>query len=163
MSANLSRWSEDGVPWVARSPHAGSADTGASVTLTSTCASGYDFSGAVTFQWRRNGIAIANGPGGASPGGGTVTGASGALTDAGQYTVAFTNGCGTVISVPAAVTVANGCPADLSGDGTIGGADLGLLLGQWGPAAAGTAADLNADGSVNGEDLGLLLGQWGPC
>jgi hypothetical protein len=179
VSANWSRWSENGVPSVARSPGAGSAETGASVTLSSTCASGYDFSGPVTFQWRRNGIAIAKGPGGASPGGGTVAGATGALTstglsteltvtgirpsDAGQYSVVFTNACGSVTSAPAAVTVANNCPADLSGDGTVGGADLGLLLGQWGPAAAGTAADLNADGSVNGEDLGLLLGQWGPC
>jgi hypothetical protein len=39
----------------------------------------------------------------------------------------------------------------------VSGADLGVLLGQWG--SAGTA-DLNGDGSVNGIDLGLLLGAW---
>ncbi len=54
------------------------------------------------------------------------------------------------------------CLADLDGSGTVGGAGLGLLLGDWG-AGAGSAADLNGDGSVNGADLGLLLGAWGPC
>jgi len=54
------------------------------------------------------------------------------------------------------------CPADLNNDGQVNGADLGLLLGAWGPCS-GCAADLNADGQVNGADLGLLLGAWGPC
>jgi hypothetical protein len=54
------------------------------------------------------------------------------------------------------------CPADLNNDGLVNGADLGLLLGAWGPCS-GCAADLNADGLVNGADLGLLLGAWGPC
>ena len=38
------------------------------------------------------------------------------------------------------------------------GADLGLMLSQWG--LPGTA-DLNADGIVNGADLGILLAAWG--
>ena len=37
----------------------------------------------------------------------------------------------------------------------------GVLLGAWGTANA--AADLNRDGIVNGADLGALLGAWGPC
>lgn len=49
-------------------------------------------------------------------------------------------------------------PFDLSADGVIDGADLGLLLGAWGTADA--AADLNGDGTVDGADLGLLLGNW---
>ncbi len=52
------------------------------------------------------------------------------------------------------------CLADLTGDDTVGGADLGLLLGNWGNGGAG---DLNNDGVVNGADLGLMLGAWGPC
>lgn len=47
---------------------------------------------------------------------------------------------------------------DLNGDGAVTGADLGLLLGQWGGAGSG---DLNGDGAVTGADLGLLLGAWG--
>lgn len=51
------------------------------------------------------------------------------------------------------------CPADLDGDGQVGGGDLGLLLGAWG----GSEGDLNGDGSTDGSDLGVLLSQWGPC
>ena len=52
------------------------------------------------------------------------------------------------------------CPADLNGDGSVTGADLGLLLGAWGTNGPG---DLNGDGTVTGADLGLLLGAWGAC
>jgi alpha-tubulin suppressor-like RCC1 family protein len=56
------------------------------------------------------------------------------------------------------------CPGDLDLDGSVAGADLGILLGAWGPTTPETArADLNADGTVNGADLGALLGAWGPC
>jgi len=54
-----------------------------------------------------------------------------------------------------------GCLGDLTGDSTVDGADLGILLGAWGSADA--SADLNADGVVDGADLGILLGAWGPC
>lgn len=47
--------------------------------------------------------------------------------------------------------------ADLNGDGLVNGADIGILLGQWGGPGS---ADLNRDGTVNGSDLGMLLGQW---
>ncbi|MFG0257440.1 MAG: hypothetical protein ACF8GE_06020 [Phycisphaerales bacterium JB043] len=50
-------------------------------------------------------------------------------------------------------------PADLNGDGIVNGADLGQLLGDWGPGLS--PADLNNDGTVDGADLGLLLGSWG--
>lgn len=53
------------------------------------------------------------------------------------------------------------CPADLDGNGTVNGADLGLMLIEWGTDAP--AADLDANGIVNGGDLGLLLIAWGAC
>lgn len=55
------------------------------------------------------------------------------------------------------------CLADLNGDRTVNGTDIGLLLGAWGPAPCGNGADLSGDGSVNGADLGILLGSWGNC
>jgi hypothetical protein len=55
---------------------------------------------------------------------------------------------------------ANTCPADLNGDRIVDGADLGLLLGNWGGSGIG---DINQDGTVNGADLGLLLGAYGAC
>jgi FixJ family two-component response regulator len=53
-----------------------------------------------------------------------------------------------------------GNPFDLNGDGIVDGADLGLLLGEWGPCTAACDADFNMDGQVDGADLGLLLAAW---
>jgi len=54
-------------------------------------------------------------------------------------------------------------PGDLNGDGLVDGADLGILLGQWGacPPKGPCGGDLDGDGSVGGADLGILLGNWG--
>lgn len=54
------------------------------------------------------------------------------------------------------------CPADLDGSGTVGPADLAVLLGNWGACPA-CAADLSGDGAVDPADLAILLGNWGPC
>jgi hypothetical protein len=53
--------------------------------------------------------------------------------------------------------------ADLFRDLNVNGADLGILLSQWGPNAQFTVSDINKDGSVNGADLGILLSFWGAC
>lgn len=52
---------------------------------------------------------------------------------------------------------------DLDGDGFVDGADLAILLGQWGgcPPKSACSADLDGDGSVGGADLAILLGNWG--
>ena len=55
------------------------------------------------------------------------------------------------------------CPGDLNADRRLDGADIGILLDQWGPASLVSVADINRDGIVNGADLGLLLTYWGPC
>lgn len=47
--------------------------------------------------------------------------------------------------------------ADLDCNGSVDGADLGLMLGAWGTAGA----DLDGDGVTDGADLGILLGAWG--
>ncbi|MFO0962111.1 MAG: hypothetical protein U0625_04315 [Phycisphaerales bacterium] len=52
------------------------------------------------------------------------------------------------------------CPADLDGNGVVDGADLGMLLGNWGGAGTG---DIDGNGIVNGADLGALHGAFGPC
>jgi len=53
------------------------------------------------------------------------------------------------------------CPEDLSGDGSIGSADLAILLGSWGSTCS--PADFSGDGLVGSADLAILLGNWGPC
>lgn len=50
--------------------------------------------------------------------------------------------------------------ADFNCDGLVDGADLGTLLGFWGPCPAPCPADLDGDGEVDGADLGVLLGRW---
>jgi hypothetical protein len=173
----FARWTDSGIPSVAEQPAAQSIDAGATLTLSAACASGYDFDGAVSFQWQRNGVDIADGHGGAAKRGGEVSGANGALTatalsttltitdarpsDAGEYTVVFTNSCGDATSVAAAVAIAAPCPADLTGDGFVGSADLGVLLNAWG--TKGSSADLTGDGSVDSADLAALLSAWGVC
>lgn len=56
-------------------------------------------------------------------------------------------------------TGASTCPADLDGDGTVGGGDLTTLLAAWGSADA----DIDGDGTTSGSDLTSLLAAWGPC
>lgn len=56
------------------------------------------------------------------------------------------------------LTLEPGILGDLNGDGQVDGADLGILLGNWGTNGVG---DLNGDGTVDGADLGALLANWG--
>jgi len=69
-------------------------------------------------------------------------------------------GTGTVTVAQAGTACPAACPADLNQDGTVGPADLGILLGGWGGAGA---TDLSGNGNTGPEDLGILLGAWGPC
>ena len=56
------------------------------------------------------------------------------------------------------------CPGDITGDGEVGGPDLGVMLSLWGKCiSVPCVADLNNDNIVNGADVGLLLGDWGIC
>ncbi len=67
-----------------------------------------------------------------------------------------------VLDPSEAVAGGGECSADLDGDGTVGAADLAMLLGAWGPNP-GHPADFDGDGFVNAADLAQLLGNWGPC
>jgi hypothetical protein len=55
------------------------------------------------------------------------------------------------------------CPSDVNLDGQVNGADLSLVLSNWGPCAGACLYDLNRDGVVNGSDLAAVLSNWGPC
>jgi len=81
----------------------------------------------------------------------------GQLADTNTDGIPDTCQCGTIPSLPAC------CPGDLDHDAAVGGADIGLLLSNWGPCTSACLYDLNNDGKVNGGDLGLLLSGWGPC
>lgn len=53
--------------------------------------------------------------------------------------------------------------ADLDASGIVGGGDLAMLLGHWGPlgTTSDRKADLDNDGVVGGSDIAILLGAWG--
>ncbi len=53
------------------------------------------------------------------------------------------------------------CTGDLDGDGSVGSADLAIVVGTWnsGPGAA----DFDGDGNIGSADLAILIGLWGPC
>jgi hypothetical protein len=55
------------------------------------------------------------------------------------------------------------CVANANGDLFVNGADIGVLLAQWGSATPDSQVDFNRDGRVDGSDLGYLLSNWGPC
>lgn len=48
---------------------------------------------------------------------------------------------------------------DINGDGQVNGAEIALILGQWGPCAC-CAEDLDGDGQVGGSDITVILGAW---
>jgi hypothetical protein len=166
ISAYWARWTEDPAPWVALQPQPQTACSKFTLTITATPANGYS---SVSYQWQRNGVDIADGPGGASPGGGTVSGASGMLpsptsgtpatlkitgprpSDSGDYTVLFTNPCGSVTSAPATITV---CTADYNCDGFVDGIDYDQFYNDF--EAGNIAADYNQDGVVNATDNDLF-------
>jgi hypothetical protein len=64
----------------------------------------------------------------------------------------------TQIVASLSATIGGGNPADLNGDGFVGGADLGIMLAGWGGPGP---ADLDHNGIVGGSDVGILLGNWG--
>ncbi len=82
---------------------------------------------------------------------------SGQLADSNSNGIPDLCECATNPSLPAC------CPGDIYRNGIVDGADLGILLSEWGPVNPSTNSDLDGSGNVNGADLGLLLANWGAC
>ena len=122
-----------------------------------------------------------NGDSGASLGGGTVSGASGALpsptdgtparlaisniqhSDAGLYRIEFVNACGETASMPAAIKV-KAHITDINADGQVDDADFLLFLNQYDVMLCANAlmpdacfADFNADGQVDDADFAIFV------
>ena len=111
-----------------------------------------------TFRWQREsapGI-FADLADGATPWGSSVSGAATpalAIADAraedtGRYRCIISDGCGSIASDSAALTI---CLADFDCDGFVNGVDFDTFLDEfsWGTAAA----DINRDGFTNGVDF----------
>ena len=85
----------------------------------------------------------------------------GAFSSTGNWLCGWTaaDAFGINIAPPGGCVIAAPCPADLNGDGAVGGADLGALLAAWGTADG----DINDSGDTDGADLGVMLAAWGSC
>jgi hypothetical protein len=164
-----------GSAWIKTSPVIFSGCTNGSSQLTISIAPQAD----VSYQWYRNGLPVANGPGGASSGGGAVLNASGLAplsgivtlqisganaNDLGDYFVLLSTSCGSVGSPPAPLTLQSCCPADLNGDQQVDDADFVIFAVAYNtldcadPAMpAGCPADLNIDGFVDDADFGVFV------
>jgi Zn-dependent metalloprotease len=106
----------------------------------------------LTYQWRKDTVAI---PG---ANGASLTLASATTGDAGSYDLVVTNFLGNAVSEPATLTVTRN-PLDLNSDGDVNVLDLAWLIKNHAPGTpiAGSIADLNGDGFVDDADLALLL------
>lgn len=173
-SSRIARHTFANIPWIAAHPAPTTIAAGQTLVLSATPATSYE---SVRVQWRRHGVDIHDGPGGASLGGGFVTGAARAMespttglaalltihgakhADSGAYEAVFFNDCGEAVSRGAMVVVGF-CPADLNADGFVNGDDYDLFAELF--ESGDPAADLNRDGVVNGEDhdaLALAFGE----
>lgn len=178
----LAYYTDDPTPQIGASPTPVSANDGDSIQLSSTPAPGY---AGATFAWQRetapmSGVfsPISDGPAGASPGGGTVSGASGTLPsptinepitlsisqvsvgDSGRYRLVVQNSCGSSASNPAQLTIANACPGDLNNDGVVDDSDFVIFAAAYNildcadpSMPVGCSADLNSDTFVDDADF----------
>ncbi len=176
----FARWTDKPVPPVSLSPRPSTVNAGETLALHAAPTDGYS---GVSYRWTRNGVDLFDGPGGASNGGGTVSGASGVLgsptrndlltltisgarpSDTGEYAVTFANTCGT--SSASASEVVRGCPCDLDGNDLVDDGDFSVFtiaydtLDCADPAMSpGCPADLNGDGFVDDADFQVFVGAY---
>ncbi len=158
-------------PWLAHRPANTVGLEGNTITLVAAPAWGYaERAEGLNFKWRRNGVSLDDGPGGASPGGGVVSGASGLLrgsrdltltiaharpSDAGSYDLLVFNSCGSAASGTAEVDVIPICPADFDGSGTLDQLDVDLFLHAY--EIGDDSADLNCNGGIEPGDLAAFF------
>ncbi|MCG3125627.1 MAG: hypothetical protein CHACPFDD_00452 [Phycisphaerae bacterium] len=158
VTSNAATLTVDVGPLVTDQPDPLAVDVGDSAVFA-VVASG---SPPLSYQWRKGGANLADGPTGS---GSVVSGAtSGTLTitnvqmaDADNYDVVVSNACGSTPSDPAALSVSAPCvPCDANCDGSINGFDVDpfvALLSGSGTPCSPCAGDVNADGSINGFDI----------
>jgi hypothetical protein len=167
------------IPDIARQPAVSPAtpSAGATASVSAIVSPGYY---SVSYQWKRNGANVNNGLHGASATGGTVTGASGVLSDfnnpttaavvtlgiagvqpsdAGSYTLVVSNTCpsDSTTSLPAALGITT-CTPDFNHSGGLSVQDIFDFLNAW--FAGNIAADFNHSGALSVQDIFDFLGAW---
>ncbi len=165
-ASSLVLFTSNGVPSITTHPASQSAPSVQNFRLAATVGAGYS---GVRVQWFRNGRPVVNGPGGASIGGGAVSGATvGPLadsttpttvtlkianprpSDSGDYTVSFLNACGAVFSQSARISITP-CTADFNTSGTLTPLDIFDYITAY--FTATPTADINADATLSVQDI----------
>ncbi|HYF16114.1 MAG TPA: M12 family metallopeptidase [Phycisphaerales bacterium] len=132
----------DSGPIIHAQPQPASANTGGSAAFT-VDASGV---GEVSYQWRRGGVALGNGPGVSGAGSATLELAGLMPADAGLYDCVLTDDCGTRTSNAAALGVSACDSIDFNGDGLFpDNQDLEDYLSVFGggPCSTGACGDVD--------------------
>jgi hypothetical protein len=153
-------------------PQSISTTCGGTATFSVIPASGYHD---LVYQWRKNGVALPDGP---TAHGSVIAGATGAMlaitnaqsVDAGTYEVVISNACGQATSNPVvlAVTPCGNTPGDVNGDGDVDVDDLLAVITGWGvcpvpppPCLPDIAPPPSGNGVVNVDDLLMVIVNWG--
>jgi hypothetical protein len=161
----FARWSENGQPWIAVQPmHGACPDGTGDISLNVVAATGYEFGGALTYQWYNGSTAVVDGLHGASALGGTVFGATTDTLlitgfnyhDRGSYTVRIDNSCNHVTSTPGILGM--GCNADFNADCFLSVQDIFDFLNAW--FAGDPAADFNGTAGITVQDIFDFLNGW---
>lgn len=121
--------------------------------------------GTIQYQWRRNGLAINDGP---TPHGSVIGGATTdtlsitncGSADGGTYDCRASTACGDALSLPATLNVIVG---DVNNDNLIDLGDLAAVLANYGMSSGAVYADgdFDGDGDVDLSDLAGMLASYG--
>jgi len=126
-----------------------------------------DYAPAYSYQWRREGVVLANGP---TPHGSVVAGATSPMlvitgarpTDTGIYTATATRSLCGVPTVSTAATLTVGGPAccvgDADGDGDTDSDDVVVFFAAWDAGEAG--GDTDGDGDTDSDDIIVFFNSW---
>ena len=157
VSAHFARWTDTGIPWIAQQPSPISTACGQTATFSAAGATGY---APLTYQWRRGGVNLTDGPTGT---GSSITGANSATlhiagtssSDNDLYDCIISNTCGAATSESANLIVTGCCPADFDDSGFVNGDDFDSFVIVF--ESGSLDADFDHNGFVNGDDYDLFV------
>ncbi len=151
-SPGWARYLADGAVWIAVHPQSATRPCGTNFNPDVQAAAGYV---GLSYQWRKNGVPLVNGPTGT---GSTVVGATGNLVvqdvgiaDEGAYDCVVTNCGGSAVSNAATLTVTGCCYPDCNGSGSLTVADFTCFQAKF--VAGDPYADCNQSGTLTVADF----------
>lgn len=167
------RYTFAGAPWVVQHPVSQSMECLEHAVFSVQVADGF---GSASYQWRRNGIPLNDGPTGHNN---SILGAhTSTMTiyavravDAADYDCIVFNSCGSEISQTAVLTTTC-CAGDINFDGVVNVIDMLTVINGWGvcvtpPTLTSCTADIapfgGGDNAVNVADMLQVINGWGVC